>query len=830
MFRMSRTSALPVLVLLASVGLARAAGSTDLFNHPDDKSAQAAWQAMWGTAPVSVAEVEGARAVRFPCTFSRLKGDRASWDSSVRLDLAAGQGVRFKFLSRDLSPIGHFTLFFQSGEGWYAASFAPPPGAGWQTVTVWKDEFKMEDRPGGWSGIRTVRISAWRGGDTDTEFFLRDFEVVGGPARIAVVRGESAARNSPGEAESVCQFSASTARLLRDLGLEYSLVSDLDLSAEPAQINGGGVKVAILPHNPAMPDAAAETLARFASGGGKLIVFYAMPEKLRAVVGIERGRHVREERPGQFSSIHFADGALAGAPAVVGQASWNIQEARPVEGRSRIVAGWFGRDGKDTGLAAVVASDNCIYMTHVLLTDDLAAKRRMLLAMVGRFEPEAWKQACEAGMAWMLRFVQEIARKRSPPRIAPLEPEQMELLKKQMTGAAIAQAMATVSRRADKYAEALDAIDNAQRLLVEVWCKAQWSVPGEHRAFWCHSAFGVRNMAWDESIKILADNGFTAILPNMLWGGAAYYESKVLPVAPEVKERGDQIAACVAACRKYGVQCHVWKVNWNMGGRAPREFSDRMKREGRTQVGFDSKPLDAWLCPSHPENQKLELDSMLEVATRYDVDGIHFDYIRYPGADNCFCGGCREQFEAGLGSKVAAWPADVRRDPARQGDAVASPALAAKWQDFRRANITRLVAAVSEAVRKTRPRVRISAAVFANWPVDRDGVGQDWRLWCERGYLDFVCPMDYTPHAGEFEGLVRRQLKWAGRVPCYPGIGLATWTPSGDVCRLIDFIEIARRAGAPGFTVFEYRATEASEIVPLCGLGITRKSALPAKP
>jgi uncharacterized lipoprotein YddW (UPF0748 family) len=801
----------PVLVLLAT-GIARGAGSTDLFNHPDDKSVQAAWQAMWGTAPVSVAEVEGARAVRFPCTFSSLKGERASWDASVRLDLAAGQALRFKFFSRDPSPVGHFTLFFQSGDGWYAASFASS-GAGWQTVTVWKDEFKMEERPGGWSGIRTVRISAWRGGDADTEFFLRDFEVIGRAAPIAVVRGESVARNSPGETESVCQFSATVARMLRDLGLDYSLVSDLDLSAERLS----GVRAAILPHNPAMPDAAAETLARFASGGGKLIVFYAMPEKLRAVVGIERGRHVREERPGQFSSIHFADGALAGAPAVVGQASWNIQEARPVEGRSRIVAEWFDRDGKDTALAAVVASDNCIYMTHVLLTDDLAAKRRMLLAMVGRFEPEAWKQAAGAGLDRLAEFDERFSRTVRP---AAIPPQQADGFAKSLNEAKVKAVLARGLVKEGKCIESLDTADAAHRLYVQALCLAQRSVPGEHRAFWCHSAFGVQNKSWDEAIKILADNGFTAILPNMLWGGSAYYESKVLPVAPEVKERGDQVAACVAACRKYGVQCHVWKVNWNMGGRAPREFADRMKREGRTQVGFDLKPLDAWLCPSHPENQKLELDSMLEVATRYDVDGIHFDYIRYPDADHCFCGGCRERFEAGLGSKVAAWPADVRR----------GPALAAKWQDFRRANITRLVAAVSEAVRKARPRVKISAAVFANWPVDRDGVGQDWRLWCERGYLDFVCPMDYTPHAGEFEGLVRKQLKWAGRVPCYPGIGLATWTPSGDVCRLIDFIEIARRAGAPGFTVFEYRAAEASEVVPLCGLGITRKSALPAKP
>ena len=106
----------------------------------------------------------------------------------------------------------------------------------------------------------------------------------------------------------------------------------------------------------------------------------------------------------------------------------------------------------------------------------------------------------------------------------------------------------------------------------------------------------------------------------MLWGGVAYYDSAVLPVAPEVKERGDPLAACVAACRKHGVQCHVWKVNWNMGFRAPADFAARMRREGRTQVGYDGKPEPQWLCPSHPANRQLEIAAMVEVAAKYDAE------------------------------------------------------------------------------------------------------------------------------------------------------------------------------------------------------------------
>lgn len=69
----------------------------------------------------------------------------------------------------------------------------------------------------------------------------------------------------------------------------------------------------------------------------------------------------------------------------------------------------------------------------------------------------------------------------------------------------------------------------------------------------------------------------------------------------------------------------------------------------------DSRP---WLCPSHPQNQRLEVDSMIEVVKLYHVDGLHFDYIRYPGPHSCFCSGCEKRFQTDTGIKVQNWPED----------------------------------------------------------------------------------------------------------------------------------------------------------------------------
>jgi uncharacterized lipoprotein YddW (UPF0748 family) len=150
-----------------------------------------------------------------------------------------------------------------------------------------------------------------------------------------------------------------------------------------------------------------------------------------------------------------------------------------------------------------------------------------------------------------------------------------------------------------------------------------------------------------------------------------------------------------------------------------------------------------------------------------------------------------------------------------------------KWLDFRRQQITTVVAAVAEQAKKLRPNIKISAAVFRNWPADRDSIGQDWKLWCDRGYLDFVCPMDYTASSSAFQRMVEQQLAWTGKVPCYPGIGLGVWPDPTDICKLIEQINATRQLKTGGFTIFNYGPAQASEVLPRLGKGMTRKSAAP---
>ena len=146
-----------------------------------------------------------------------------------------------------------------------------------------------------------------------------------------------------------------------------------------------------------------------------------------------------------------------------------------------------------------------------------------------------------------------------------------------------------------------------------------------------------------------------------------------------------------------------------------------------------------------------------------------------------------------------------------------------RWLDWRRDNITAVVKAVSEQARAIRPKIRLSAAVFSNWPSDRDGVGQDWKLWCEKGYLDFVCPMDYTESETGYDSWIRQQKTWAGPAGLVPGIGITSSRTTLAPDATVRQIEITRRHETQGFILFNYGEREAREIIPALGLGPTKR-------
>lgn len=592
---------------------------------------------------------------------------------------------------------------------------------------------------------------------------------------VALVYGEYSYRDSPqGEGASALRYLDTVRDALDAVGVSYTVLND-------AGVETRGLlpyRAAILPYNFLVTPEEEAALARFVSGGGKVIVCYSVSGRVADLIGVRVG----ERTEGRFHRLRLDPARLPGAPESVLQDSWNVLPIEVAAPDAQVVGEWVDPDGRALGPGLAI-SPRGAYLGHVLTAGDTANKGRLLLAVLGKLVPEVWQRAAQGAIGSARRKLEEMAA-RVAARDEPEASRQAEpLLAKARQGLALADQLA-----ATRPAEAVAAAIEAGKLAEEAFLVSAVERRDEFRAVWLHDAYGVADWGWERTIRELKDHGFNAIIPNMLWAGLAHYQSEILPVSPQVAERGDQIAEALRWCRHYGIELHIWKVNHYLAT-APEEFVQRLRQEGRLQRNAEGEE-ELWLCPSDPRNRALERDSMLEVVRKYPVDGIHFDYIRYPHRNSCFCEGCRERFQREAGLTVANWPQDVITGP-----------LAGQYDRWRQDQISALVREVATEARHLRPGIMISAAVFG-WPGARQWVHQNWAQWVEEGLLDFVCPMNYTTSAEELETYVaREQQVVAGRIPLYIGTGEFIIPESWQV---VDQIERSRRLGADGFVLFSY--------------------------
>jgi uncharacterized lipoprotein YddW (UPF0748 family) len=224
--------------------------------------------------------------------------------------------------------------------------------------------------------------------------------------------------------------------------------------------------------------------------------------------------------------------------------------------------------------------------------------------------------------------------------------------------------------------------------------------------------------------------------------------------------------------------------------------------------GPDGRPVMqsgfTWLCPSQEANRALIAASVSELETKYPVDGSQFDYIRFCEQPSCFCASCRREFEHSIGAHVRRWPA-----------AVLEGAYVTQFNQWRQEVINNWIENLAARARAARPGVTVSAAVFSDLERARMEKGQDWKLWLDRGYVDYVCTMTYTPDLRDFEIKVRKEQMWATQRNKIV-VGIGAWK-FDRMSQLAAQITMTRQLGSPGFVLFSYDDAEARNFLPDLG-------------
>jgi uncharacterized lipoprotein YddW (UPF0748 family)/peptidoglycan/xylan/chitin deacetylase (PgdA/CDA1 family) len=306
--------------------------------------------------------------------------------------------------------------------------------------------------------------------------------------------------------------------------------------------------------------------------------------------------------------------------------------------------------------------------------------------------------------------------------------------------------------------------------------------PPELRALWVDAFHeGIRSpREADDLVAAAKRANLNTLFVQVRRRGDALYTRGIEPPLddPAYDPAFDALAYIVEAGHKNGLQIHAW-VNampvWRDEA-PPRDPRHVFNTHGPSASGDDNWltagptgdrkfPVGYFLDPGHPAAAAYLAGIYLDIVRNYAVDGIHFDYVRYPETDERLPRG------AGVGyNKVNL--ARFQRATGRTD--IPQPADEA-WTAWRRDQVTNLVRRVSIEARAINPRIKVSAALIA-WgqppasekdfeaaaPMQR--IFQDWHQWLKDGWLDLGVPMNYASEADDrVRGWFNGWMAWEKR-------------------------------------------------------------------
>ncbi len=308
----------------------------------------------------------------------------------------------------------------------------------------------------------------------------------------------------------------------------------------------------------------------------------------------------------------------------------------------------------------------------------------------------------------------------------------------------------------------------------------------------------------DATVEAARRAGVKVLYIQVRKNADSYYESALEPAGEGYRSGFDPLRYVVAAAHAKDIEVHAW-VNvfrvWT--GKDPAAASaEHVLRQHPEWLNRDfrgsARAADGmFLDPGAPGVAEYIAEVVKDIVDRYDVDGIHLDYIRYPGREWGYSPPALARYAADTGVSGRPQPSDTR------------------WGDWRRSQVTRTVRLVRDAVHSSKPGLLVSAATVC-WGDYRDdpckwesyqNVFQDWSGWVKSGLVDVVAPMNYRAEATskgatEFRKWAAGFRKWITGTPIYVGIDVQKNT----VASVKRQLEAARKHGLDGVSLFAFNS------------------------
>ena len=540
------------------------------------------------------------------------------------------------------------------------------------------------------------------------------------------------------------------------------------------------------------------SLDAFLDRGGKIIAVNCLSAEINRRVGcVPKGFR---PSPGlaKWTGLRFEKNRPIGAPEDLPMVVSAITECSPAKREGTVTrAVWTTSDDQKTPYAAVLSHPNGFCLTAPLAGSALpSARRRFLLALLGDCDPSLWREAHDT-LAKGMDAAKTLDR---PPK--PDESSRAAF----DTVLAEARTLYDESEKARQQkriaTSTLRLLDLQPKLdLLRACSQRRWN--GSVHAVWDQIGYGFSPGHWDDTCARLQKAGVTDLF--LLTATPTWTHATVPGLTPSAlrKAHGDQLAEAVRAAHAHGLRIHAWVAVYGLMNPTSKEIAD-LHAVGRLLVGADGKPLPH-LNPRVPANSARLLDTALHLARTYGIDGIHLDYVRYSTTMETPAASERSRFEIAMKKTTKAWPQDVMPNGALRED----------YLLYRRYGIGGTVKTLREKLRAEFPKLKLSAAVFGHPDKSRDNMGQDWMGWLTHDYIDWAMPMDYADGAG-FEKILDTQ-KCASKIRrrIVSGIGVTASECDLTPVETIRQVEVLRRRGYGGYSLFDLDAKLQDEILPV---------------
>ena len=371
------------------------------------------------------------------------------------------------------------------------------------------------------------------------------------------------------------------------------------------------------------------------------------------------------------------------------------------------------------------------------------------------------------------------------------------------------------------------------------------TVPREFRAAWVSPIYdrgfrdwpsrpGLSPDAQRAELTTLLDEaaaiGLNTVILHVRVAGDAFYPTKFAPWSTLLSGRSgvgpspsyDPLAFAVAAAHARGLQLHAWFNPFRAAlpgvpGRAASTHVVRQHPEWIVKYGKQT-----WIDPGIPAARKFVLETILDVARRYDVDGIHLDDYFYPYRES-------RTYTRRVRKKRVRVTEEISFADGRSWKRYGAAKGLTDRDAWRRSNIDDFVRALYTSVKAIKPSMAVGISPFGIWrPGSPSGItgldafGElyaDSRRWLEQGWVDYLVPQLYWEVNGVQDRFRVLDAWWRTENPqrrfVWPGLytsrvfggGYDTW-PTQEIKTQITTIRDARvgSADAPGHVHFRLSA------------------------